>query len=122
MSKKSLWDRLDDWDVVDETYECLIVIARIDAVHRKWPGGLGAYLSYYHADQNDGVVSNYAVDLDFEWQLICLIENGFVLDADFIFIDARDRCSDIDGSPFTMPVSWLGGLYCSGRVLAFMRQ
>lgn len=106
----------------DESSAHLVFVARIEAVQRKWPGGLAAYLDEYRGEHNDGVVSNYANGLAFERQLIELNENGLEMYRDFAFIDTRDDVSDLDGTMFPMPVSWLGGFYINRAVMVFLKH
>lgn len=122
MSKKDSWGRMDGWELDDEDDTYLVFVARIEAVQRKWRGGLVGYLEKYRGEHNDGIVSNYAVGLAFELQLIDLIENGLEMYRDFVFFDTRDDGANLNGAPYPMPVSWLGGLFRNGSVIVFLKQ
>ena len=102
-----------------------VLVARMEAVRRKWRGGLGAYLRKYGCQFNDGIATNSAAALEFNDQLVDLAENGLEIDRDFTIIHAGDAGGagiKKDGTPFPMPVDWLGGFYRDGSVMVFLKQ
>ena len=102
-----------------------VLVARVQAVRSKWRGGLGAYLRNYGYQFNEVIATSSAAALEFNDQLVDLAENGLELDRDFTIIhagDARGAGIKKDGTPFPMPVDWLGGFYHDGSVWVFLKQ
>jgi len=103
-----------------------VLVARMQAVRRKWRGGLNAYLRKYGCQFNEVIATNSAATLEFNDQLVDLAENGLEMDRDFTIIHAGDPGGGAgikkDGTPFPMPVDWLGGLYHDGSVWVFLKQ
>jgi len=102
-----------------------VLVARMQAVRRKWRHGLNAYLRKYGCQFNEVIATNNAATLEFDDQLIDLAENGLEMDKDFTIIYAGDAGGagiKKDGTPFPMPVDWLGGFYHNDSAWIFLKQ
>ena len=102
-----------------------VLVARMQAVKRKWRGGLNAYLKKYGCQFNELIATNSAAALEFDDQLIDLAENGLEIDKHFTLIyagGAGEAGIKKDSTPFPTPVDWLGGFYSNGSVMVFLKQ
>ena len=100
------------------------LVARNQAIEKKWRGGLKAYVRKYGCEYNDeiAVACNLEMGFQFERQLIDLSDNGLDMTDDFTLFDAgADRIVKA-GEPCPTNADWLGGYFHDGVLMVFMKH
>jgi hypothetical protein len=98
------------------------LVARVEAVESRWPGGLKAYLERYGGFFNRNLVVQCRMNLDFEEQLVGLAEYGLEIVRDFTLFDAGQYIQTDSESPLELPAAWLAGYYKNGHVMVCMKH
>lgn len=107
----------------EEEIRCVFytLVARNQAIEKKWRGGFKAYLRKYGREYNDKIAINCEMGFYFERQLIDLADNGLDMNEDFTLFDACATTVQ-DGKPCKTNADWLGGYFHDGGVMVFMKH
>lgn len=103
---------------------CYALVARNQAIEKKWRGGLKTYVRKYGCRYNDKIATDSYLEMGFyfERQLIDLADNGLDMNDDFTLFDACGDKIVHDGEPCPTNADWLGGYFQYGGVMVFMNQ
>ena len=98
------------------------LVARVEAIEKRWPGGLRSYLRKYGGAYNDYLALACQMGLYFEDHLVDLADKGLEFGKDFTLFDASDAIKMKDGTPCDTHVDWLAGYYKEAGVMVYLKQ